>query len=396
MSALRSILAAGEIAVAVMLVAGAGLLLRTLLSMYQVDPGYRADHVLTANVTPPVSRYPTPERALLFYQAAERAVGAIPGVRAAAWGGSLPLEGRDIGQPFNIVGEDPARNRSAASYQIVSSGYFDAMGIRLIAGRAFSEHDSGSSTPVCIVNEEFVRRYLKGREPIGARVNVASMHLPGPLDVVREIVGVIRQVKADGLAATEESVEIYVPIAQNPWYGATLVVRSAGDPNALVTAVKAAVAQVDKDMPLMRIRTMEQVAADSVAQPKFRAALAGTFAGVAVALAAVGIFGVLAFSVSQRTREFGVRMALGAKMWDVTRLVLAGGARIVLLGIAAGLGASAALTRTIGSLLFGVKPLDPLTFVAAPVVLAAVALTACAIPALRASKVDPAVALRQE
>ena len=392
----RAVLAAGEIAVAVMLVAGAGLLLRTLASMYQVDPGFRAENVLTARVILPFGRY-TQEKALTFYQAAEREISVIPGVRSAAFGGALPLQGREIGMGFYVVGDlmpDESKQASTA-YQMVSPSYFDAMGIKLLSGRSFTEHDNAAATPVCIVNEELARRYFKGRNPIGARISVSSMS-PQGTRVVREIVGVIRQVKADGVAAAEDSVETYVPLAQNAWYGASLIVRSDGNPAALVSSVKAAVARVDRNLPLTRVQTMEQVAANSVAQPRFRAELVGTFAGLALALAAVGIFGVLAFSVSQRTRDFGVRMALGAQTLDVMRLVLSGGLRITLFGVAAGVVGAAALTRTLESLLFGVKPLDPVTFVAAPLVLAAIALLASALPALRAARVDPAVALRQD
>jgi putative ABC transport system permease protein len=398
MGGFRSTLAAGEIAVAVMLIAGAGLLVRSLVSMYSVDRGSRAEHVLTARVSLPKSRYPDQDRALTFYQAAGRELATIPGARSVAFGGSLPLEGRDIGMGFYVLGDNvpDESKQSAASYQIVSSGYFDTLGISLLRGRVFNDHDNSSAAQVCIVNEEFVRRYVKGREPIGARVNVQSMGDKGPVPVVREIAGVIRQVKTDGLDAKEDSVEIYVPIAQNPWYSASVLLRSVSDPASVVTAMKAAIGRIDKDLPVTQVRSMEQVASESVAQPRFRAVLVGAFAGLAMALAAVGIFGVLAFSVNQRTREFGIRMALGARTGDVMRLVLAGGFKIALAGIFAGLVAAAALTRSLQSLLFAVKPLDPLTFLATPAALAIIALIACAVPAMRAARVDPSVALRQD
>jgi putative ABC transport system permease protein len=361
--AFRSVLAAAEVAVAVVLVAGAGLLVRTIVSMYRVDPGFRAENVLTGRVILPLSRYPTQERAFQFYQAAERELAAIPGVRSAAFGGSLPLQGRDIGMGFHVVGDAPTDEAKLAStaYQMVSPNYFDALGIRLLAGRVFTDHDNAASEPVCIVNEEFAKRYLKSRNPIGARVSISSMSQDGK-PVVREVIGVIRQVKSDGVAEAEETVETYIPLAQNAWYSAS----------------------------------MEEIASSSVAQPRFRAELVGTFAGLAMALAAVGIFGVLAFSVSQRTREFGVRMALGARTVDVIRLVVGAGLRIAVFGVIAGVAGAAMLTRTLQSLLFEVKPLDPVTFVAAPLVLALIALAASALPALRASRVDPAIALRQE
>jgi ABC-type antimicrobial peptide transport system permease subunit len=230
---------------------------------------------------------------------------------------------------------------------------------------------------------------------IGAHIRVQAMDMGGPKPVVREVVGVVHQVKISGPAARNE-LEIYVPITQNPWFGASIAVRTAGDPLALVPAVKAAIARVDKEQAVTRVRTMEEVAAESMAQPRFRAQLVGSFGVLALVLAAIGIFGVLAFSVSQRTREFGIRMALGAQSADVLRMVAANGLRIALTGTAIGLGGAALLTRSLAALLYGVKPADPVTFLTAPLVLAVVALLACAAPTLRASRVHPAEALRQD
>jgi putative ABC transport system permease protein len=395
--AFRAMLAAGGIAVAVTLVAGAGLLLRTLGSLNEVDPGFRADKVLTMRVSLPSTSY-TPERARLFYEAAQREIGAVPGVLSASFGGSLPLQGGDISQAFEVTGQPGANraDRAGANYQMVGPQYFETMGITFLSGRPFDAHDTVNSNPVCVVNEELVRRHLGDQNPIGARLRVDAMDMSGPKPVLREIVGVIRQVKIYGPGEKERAPEIYVPILQNGWFWASLVVRAAGDPSSLAPAVKAAIARVDKDLPVTNVRTMEQVAADAVAQPRFRAELVGSFAIVALALAATGIFGVLAYAVSQRTREFGIRMALGARPANVLRMVVSGGLRITLLGIAMGLAGAAALTRSLATLLFGVQPLDPVTFVAAPALLALVALAACAWPAWRAARVDPAVALRQD
>jgi len=395
--AFRSALAIAEMAVAVMLVTGAGLLLRTVVALDRVDPGYHADRVLTMYVTLPLARYKTPERALQFYQAAEREMTTLPGVRSVGLGFSLPVDGWEIGQGFSVVGAPPVgeAEEPAAHYQMVNTKYFETLGIRLLRGRAFTAHDDAAATPVCIVNEELARRYLKGMQPIGAHVRVQAMDIGGPKPVVREVVGVVHQVKISGPAEKNE-LEIYVPIQQNPWFAASIAVRTAGDPLALAPAVRAAIARVDKEQAVTRVRTMDEVAAQSMAQPRFRAQLVGSFGALALVLAAIGIFGVLAFSVSQRTREFGIRMALGARSADVFRMVAGSGLRIALTGVAIGLAGAAGLTRSLAALLYGVKPADPVTFLAAPLVLAVVALAACAAPAWRASRVEVAEALRQE
>ncbi|HLY18446.1 MAG TPA: ABC transporter permease [Bryobacteraceae bacterium] len=392
----RSALAVAEIALAVMLATGAGLLLRTVLALDHVDPGYHADGVLTMYVALPLKSYATPERALTFYRATEREIGSLPGVRSVGLGFSLPLDGWEIGQGFTIVGAPPVgeSQQPAAHYQIVNTKYFETLGIRLLRGRPFTEHDDSASMPVCIVNQQLARRYLKGN-PVGAHISVAAMDPAGPKMVEREVVGVSRQVKISGPAEPDEP-EIYVPIAQNPWFAASIAVRTAGDPLAMAPAVKAAIARVDKDQAVTRVRSMDEVAAQSMRQPRFRAQLVGAFGALALLLAAVGVFGVLAFSVSQRTREFGIRMALGARAEDVLGMVAASGLKIAASGIVIGLAGAAALTRLLGTLLFGVRPADPLTFVAVSLVLATVALLASAAPALRASRIAPTDALRNE
>jgi putative ABC transport system permease protein len=397
-SGFRSLLTTIEIAVAVVLVSGATLLARTIVSLRAVDGGFVADNLLTMYVSPSLTRYPTPEHALRFYQEARRQIASLPGVHGVAIGGSLPLDGWDIGQGFDIVGAPRVESarRAAAHYQIVGAQYFDILGIRVLRGRAFDDRDDARSTPVCIVNEEFARRYFSDRDPIGARVAVSAMDPAGPRSVVREIVGVSHQVKVESLGEKENAIEIYVPVLQNPWYGASIAVKTDGPPTALVAAVRSAVARADKDLPIARVRTMDEVMAESIAEPKFRAELAGMFALLALVLAAAGVFGVLAFTVNRRLREFGIRLALGARPLDVAALVAQSALRITAVGAIAGLIAAAALTRFLAALLFGVRPLDPLTLVAAPALLVVVALAACVAPALRAVRVDPAVSLRVE
>ena len=395
---LRGFLASGEIAVAILLISGAGLLLRTETSLRGADPGYYAHNVLTMHVSLPLARYPLPENNLHFYQGVEREIARIPRVERVALGGSLPLDGWDIGQSFRVVGETTSgeAEEPSAHYQIVSSRYFETLGIRLLRGRPFSDHDTAESRQVCIVNEALVRKHLNGRNPIGALLQVQALNPSGPQPVEREIVGVIHQVKVEGLGEKEDNPEIYVPIAQNPWYSASIAVRTAGDPLLAVSAVKAAIARVDPEQPVTRVRTMDEVAAESIAEPRFRAQLVGAFAVMALILASVGIFGVLAFSVGRRTREFAIRMALGAQWNDLIGLVLKAGFKMVGTGMAAGLTAAMLLTDSLRSLLYGVQPLDPVTFLAAPAFLGLIALATCLIPAVRAARVDPGAALHHE
>jgi putative ABC transport system permease protein len=237
---------------------------------------------------------------------------------------------------------------------------------------------------------------LQGRNPVGTHVIVQSMAMGGPAPVDREIVGVVGQVKVDSLGEKENAVEIYVPISQNPWFSASIAVRTAGDPEAMASAMKAAVSRVDRELAVTRVHTMEEIASESVARPRFRARLLGSLALLTLLLSAVGIFGVLAFSVSQRRREFGIRMAVGAQVGDVLSLVLGRGLKIAAGGIALGLVGAAAVARSAATLLFGVKAVDPAVYGFAAALLALVALAAAAVPAWRATQVDPAVTLREE
>jgi putative ABC transport system permease protein len=391
-------LAMVEIAIAVLVVTGAGLFARTLYRLTEVDPGYRADRVLTARAVLPLARYRTPERALEFYEAAQREMESLPGVRSASFGGSLPLSGWDIGQGFKVVGDPPVpRDRlEAVHYQIVGARYFETLGIPLLAGRAFDERDRKGVQEVAIVNQEFARRYLRGRPPVGMHIAVHAMDPGGPKMVEREIVGVVGQVRVDSLGEPVNTIEVYVPITQNPWYSASIAVRAAGNPDTMAPALRAAVARVDRELAVTQVRTMDEIANENVARPRFRARLLAGFALLALLLAAAGIFGVLAFSVSQRKREFGIRMAVGAQATAVLAMVLARGLKIAAGGIALGLAGAALVARAASTLLFGVQPLDSASYGFAAVLLAGVALAAGAVPALRAARVDPSVTLREE
>ena len=397
-SRLLGVLATVEVAVAVLVVTGAGLFLRTLYRLTEVDPGYRAGHVLTARVVLPLAVYETPERALAFYDAAQREMESMPGVRSASFGGSLPLTGWDIGQGFRIVGAAPVppERQEAVHYQIVGARYFETLGIPLLEGRQFDERDRKGSQEVAIVNREFARRYLRGRRAVGTHIAVHAMDPGGPKMVEREIVGVSEQVRVDGLNEQVNAIEVYVPITQNPWFSASIAIRGTGKAAAMAGALRTAIAHVDRGLAVTQVRTMETIASESVARPRFRARLLGGFAGVALVLAAVGIFGVLAFSVNQRRREFGIRMAVGAQAGDVLRMVLGRSLRIAAGGIALGLAGAALLARAAATLLFGIQPLDGGTYSFAAALLAAVAVAAGLVPAVRAARVDPAVTLRED
>lgn len=393
-SKLRRGLAIAEVAVAVLLLCGAGLLLRTLLTLEDVDAGDRAGDLLTTRVSPGMDR--TPDAMRQFYAAIEGAVRDAPGVRDVAWGSALPLEGRFYGQSFEIDGDPPRPqgDRDSTGYQIVSPNYFRLLGVSVLEGRDFTDADSTEAPQVCIVDEAFVRRYLKGRMPIGTRVLVNAMVQP-PRAVLREIVGVVKHIK-ERPDEREAQPQLYVPIAQNTWWLASLVVQPASGPAAaLAPTVRAAMARVDRDRPL-QIQTLTGIRTLATARPRFRAVLVGAFAVLALILAVVGVFGVLAYSVQQRTREFGVRVALGANASSVLRLVIASAGGVIGIGIAIGLVAAAVLSRSISTFLFGVQPLDPITFVLVPLVLIATATIAVAAPAWRAARVDPVVAFRAE
>jgi putative ABC transport system permease protein len=397
-SRLRRLLAIGEVAVAVLLLCGASLLLRSLLTLENVDSGSRSSDLLTMIVGgggPGPST--TPESMLRNYDAYEREVAQLPGVRAVAWGTALPFDGGWYGQAFQIDGDPPRpqADRDGAGYQIVSPSYFRLLGIPVRDGRGLSDTDTASAPQVCVVDDAFVRRYLRGRNPIGTRISINAMAVPAR-EVMREIVGVVGQVK-ERPDESEPQPHVYVPLAQNPWWSATLVVQPANGPaHALTTAVRGALARVNRDQPAAAVRTMTAIADQATARPRFRVVLVGSFAILALVLAVVGVFGVLAYSVQHRTREFGVRIALGASAASVLRLVIASAGGVIATGVAIGLVAAALVGRSISTFLFGVQPLDPVTFVLVPVVLIATAAIAVAAPAWRAARVDPVVAFRTE
>ena len=393
---LRTLLVVGEVATAVVLLFGAGLLLRTLLALEDVDRGYRADRVLTMMVDPLASEYQEPGSLQRFFENVEREARKDPAVRSVAWASTLPLGTSEVGDlPFEIIGDPPvnARSRPTADYQIVSPAYFQTVDLPIVAGRAFTDRDGPGSVRVCIVNEAFVRRFLRGRNPIGVRV----LFQAGSENAqIRQIVGVARQVKARP-DETEELIQTYVPIGQDAIDDIFLLARPAAGPaEALAPSVRAAIGRVDTAqlVNVADVMTLDDVARVATSRHRFRAVAVVTFAGLALVLAMVGVFGVMAYSIQQRVREFGVRMALGATRADMLRLVLGSAAGVVAAGAAVGLVLASLLSRVLDTVLFGVQPLDPPTFAGVIAMLLVTAALSTAIPAWRATRVDPAAIMK--
>jgi len=389
---LRFALVVMEVALALVLLVGAGLLTRTLVAYSSVDPGFRTGNVLTMRVVMPEARYTQEDRVRAFVRQLLTAARAVPGVRAACLASFMPLDG----SAFSIRFQAGGRERKTEPLQIVTDGYFETLGIHLRQGRFFNERDNEAAPRVAIVNETFVRRHLAPDEALGQRLMMEQWRIgsatPGPA-VPWEIVGVVGDVKLGGLGSAPMPT-IYAPVWQQPRIGGVLAVRTESDPSADAPALRAAVRAVDPDVPVTDVRTMQQAAALSMGQPRTRAWMAAAFATMALILAALGIYGVISYSVAQSTQEMGVRMALGARPRQVLYRTLRGGLIMTGLGLAFGLAGSLALTRLFGNLLFAVKPADPITYAVVSALLMAVAVLAAYLPARRAARVDPSVALR--
>jgi putative ABC transport system permease protein len=390
---LHGALVVTEVALSFVLLIGAGLLIRSFLLLSRVETGFSSEKVLTMQLALSRVKHPEPQqRAAFFRQLIER-VEALPGVQAAGTVSALPLSGQEQDTSFTIEGKPPTAlggGEGNANNRVVSPGFFRALGIPLVKGRLFSAGDRLGAPNVALVSESFARHFFRDEDPIGKRL-VIDMGEPW----AGEIVGVVGNVRYSSLAQ-EPYREIYTSIEQTPDSITSLVVRTTADPTNLTAAAKGAVQSLDKDVPVYNIKTMGQRISEAASQPRFRALLLGIFAGVALLLAAVGIYGVLAYSVSRRTHEIGIRMALGAQRGDVIRMVVGRALGLVLLGVAVGYGAAFALTRVISSFLFGVSATDLPTFVGISALLVSVAVLASYIPARRATKVDPIVALRYE
>jgi putative ABC transport system permease protein len=397
---IRSALVIAEVAIAMVLLVGAGLLLKSFVRLQQEDTGFNPTRVLTFNLQLPASSYREWHQVTDLYTQLIARLKVVPGVQAAAATGFLPLEG---GWPsgFLIRGQTPVRGEEpVAQHRPVSEDYFQTMGIRLLRGRQLDERDNADAPGVVIVNEALVRRYFPNEDPIGKRVTTLSRQY-GPLGRVMpaslemEIAGVVGDEKNSSLSKTADPA-IYISHRQFAYRSMSIVVRTTAAPLDLANTVRNEVWALDRNLPVSNVKTMEQRMGDAIAQPRFSALLLGLFAALALLLAAVGIYGVVSYSVEQRTHEIGVRMALGASASKILKLVVGQSLALILSGVALGLLGALGLTRLISGLLYGVKTTDPLIFAAMPVLLALVALLACYLPARRATKVDPMTALRYE
>jgi putative ABC transport system permease protein len=387
---LRSGLVIAEMALALMLLIGGGLLMKSFLRLRQVDPGFNPDQVLTVRLFLNRTHYPDAGQILSFYTPLLERLKTLPGVQSVGATSTLPLSGNNTDVSFSIEGrpQPPPDQEPVAWYSSVSPDYFRTMQMRLLKGRVFTDHDDEKSGNVVIISETMVRRYWPNEEPLGKRIG------SGP-DRWREIVGVVKDVKHFGLDA-DTPPSMYIPVRQQPARGMTVTIRTSAEPLSVTSALRREVWASDRNLAVAQVRTMDDLMSSSITQQRFTFLLLGCFAGVALVLAAIGTYGVMSYAVTQRTHEIGIRLALGARRTNVLGLVIRSGMRLALAGAALGLAGAFALTRLMSSLLFGVTPTDAMTFVSISVGLLAVALLACYVPARRATKVDPLVALRYE
>jgi len=386
----RGTLMAAEIAAAMVLAIGAGLLVRSLAHLNAIDLGFETDRVLTLIVRLPDAKYSDQRARAAFFETLAPKIQAIRGVRQVAFANQFPMRG-GWGSGFTMIGGSP--DGRDADFQAVSPGYFAALGIPLVRGRLIDSRDRDGAQHVAVVSLTFVREYVGERDPIGQQFSRG-----GPGSPVVTIVGVVGEVRRDGKEA-KLTPQVYLPAAQTDVYPvrlASVAVRADGDPYALVPSIQKAVWSIDPDQPITGVRTLDEVLAASAAQRRFNMTLLASFATLAVVLALIGVYGVVGYSVAQRTREIGIRVALGATRSDVVALVVRAGMGWSLVGVAGGFAGALGLSRLISGLLFGVTPNDPATFVAIALAMLGVALAASYIPARRAASVDPIAALRTE
>jgi len=395
---LRGALVAMEIALAMLLLVGSGLLLRSFSRLQEVPPGFQPDHLLVADIPLSPTAYAKPQDRYQFFDRLVERAKSLPGVRSAAAASFLPVSGGGSIIHFNITGHPPKSPHEfvAAGYRTITPNYLETLGVPLLQGRFFTRGDNEKSPAVVIINATMAHTFFPNENPLGKRLQLGA--LPEQEVPTMEIVGVVGDVHF-GLG-TDPQAEMYLPYRQAdlllPVFQLSVVLRTAGDPALQTAALRSALAEIDPNQPLVKVRTMEDNMATTVAQPRFRTWLIGILAMLALVLAAVGVYGVMSYTVTQRTSEIGVRVALGAQPKDVFRIIVGEGLRLALFGVGVGLVAALVLTRLLQSFLFGISAYDPLTFIAVSLLLTLVAVAASYFPARRATRVDPMIALRYE
>jgi putative ABC transport system permease protein len=388
---MRNALLVAEVAMSIVLLVGAALLLRSFARLTSVDPGFKPEHVLAFRVALPTAAYADDQQRAAFFARLLDGLDALPEVTSAGVTQTLPMRG-DYILSFTIQGQPaPKPNEGpSANFRVASPNYFQTLGIPLLRGRTFTDRDQAKSPMVAIVDQKFVDRHFPDRDPIGQGIDIGNGS-----DGFYEIVGVVGSIRLANLE-TNPAPTMYVPFNQDPFSGAWVVARTEGDPTALSAAVRQTVRSIDQSLPAFAMTALTTVVSDSVAERRFSMLLLGLFAGIALFLAAVGLYGVVAYAVSQRTQEIGLRMAIGAQRGDVLRLVVGAGMKLAVLGVALGIACALALAQLVAAMLYEVTPFDPASYSATALVLLAVAALACYVPARRAMRVDPIAALRQE
>src|SRR5437660_662243 len=392
---LRDLLVVGEVAVSFILLIGAGLLINSFLHLRNLDPGFRADHLLTMKVDLSELRYPDGERRSVFFDEVLRRIRALPGVQSVAVAGNLPFtyNGDSMSIAVEGIPDPPPGQWPDVIYRAIGPGYFSTMGIPMIRGRDFTDQDKADSKNVVVISEKTAQHYWPGKDPIGKRLKPGATTSDVPW---REVIGVVKDVRQNDFIA-QPKMQMYFAYRQLKDLAANaLIVRTSVEPMSLATSIRDAIWAVDKDQPVANVDTMDHIVSEAIARQRFSMLLLGIFAALALILAAVGIYGVMSYSVAQRIHEIGIRMALGARRTDVLKMIVNQGLKLVSIGMMLGLAAAFLLTRVLQSLLFGISATDPVTFFGISLVLLAVAILASYLPALRATKVDPIIALRAQ
>jgi len=397
---LRHALVLAEFSLALTLLTAAGLAIHSFWNITHVDMGFRTDHILTFGLPMPTDRRPQPEQMVTFYRQMIERVQALPGVTSASVSTGIPVEGTNFGMPFDIVGKEASdrSQRLGAGFNMVTPSYYQTFGVRISRGRAFTEADIAGGLPVAIVNSALVKKYMPNVDPLTQRLSVEQL-IPGVANlgppIAWQIVGVYENVRNGG-PKDDGFPEIDVPFAQSPWPGVQMAVRTVGDPANMSKSLAGVIRSLDPDLPMADVKTMDQLLDESMGSDRFGAVLFGSFAAVALILAAFGIYGVMSFTVAQRTHEIGLRMALGAAPSQVLGLILKEGMTLGFIGLLIGFAGAWGAGRLMKGLLYGIGSIDPLAFSTVAAVLMLSALLACYVPARRATQVDPMAALRDE